>query len=159
LVTFLYTYSHQITNHKSFYFILFYFISGGTGHIGYADPAVNHNFDDQILWAGSKKLFERFGKHPIFSCGASNVKDNLLTPCSEIKREMVKDLSGGKGVLWFNPTGSWGNLNRKVHLSRLNLLGICSEAGIPFVSGPQRYYCFRLFIFILLAIECYLFLS
>ena len=106
------------------------------GKIGYADPAANHNIEDQISWASSKKLFERFGKGAVFSCGASDVK-NFMPSCTDLKEKIIAELGGGKGVLYFNPFGSWGSANRKMHLNRLHLLSIATEAGIPFVSGPQ----------------------
>jgi exopolysaccharide biosynthesis predicted pyruvyltransferase EpsI len=106
------------------------------GKIGYADPAANHNIEDQISWASSKKLFERYGKSPLFSCGASDIK-NFMPSCSELKDRIISELGGGKGVLYFNPFGSWGSANRKMHLNRLHLLSVATEAGIPFVSGPQ----------------------
>ena len=106
------------------------------GKVGYADPAANHNIEDQISWASSKKLFERYGKSPLFSCGASDVR-NFMPSCSELKSQMVAELGDGRGVLYFNPFGSWGSANRKMHLNRLHLLSIATEAGIPFISGPQ----------------------
>lgn len=106
------------------------------GKIGYADPAANHNIEDQISWASSKKLFERYGKSPLFSCGASDIK-NFMPSCSDLKDRIISELGGGKGVLYFNPFGSWGSANRKMHLNRLHLLSVATEAGIPFVSGPQ----------------------
>ena len=41
--------------------------------IGYADPAVHGSLSDQLLWVGSNKLFERFGKHPSLHCGGKKI--------------------------------------------------------------------------------------
>jgi exopolysaccharide biosynthesis predicted pyruvyltransferase EpsI len=108
---------------------------GGRELIGYADPAINHNLGDQLLWAGSNKLFQRFGKKAILHCGGSQSKD-LVESCLDQKDAVVQALSG-KGVLWFNPGGNWGDLYRHVHNQRLEVWKMASDNNIPFISGPQ----------------------
>ena len=110
--------------------------------IGYADPAANGNLGDQLLWAGSNKLFQKFGKHPVFYCGGSQTK-SLIHSCDsyDAKTEMKAKLSSGtktpKGILWYNPGGNWGNLYRHVQLARFQVWEYASSLGIPFISGPQ----------------------
>ena len=115
----------------------------GPHQIGYADPAANGNLGDQLLWAGSNKLFERFGKHPVLYCGGSQTKD-FIKPCSsdaakaEIKEKLLD--TPEKGILWYNPGGNWGNLYRHVQVARFSVWEYASSLGIPFVSGPQSIY-------------------
>ena len=111
------------------------FLSGNEV-IGYADPAANNNLGDQLLWAGSNKLFMRFGKHPILHCGGSQTK-NIITPCLNMADEIKKTLGDGKGILWYNPGGNWGNLYRHVQDGRLGVWKMAHDLGIPFISGPQ----------------------
>ena len=107
--------------------------------IGYADPAVNHNLGDQLLWAGSNKLFQRFGKAAIFHCGGSQSK-TLVPSCLDKKQELINDLGNGKGIIWFNPGGNWGDLYRHVQTARFEIWKIASENKIPFIQGPQSIY-------------------
>lgn len=109
---------------------------GGKEMIGYADPATNHNLGDQLLWAGSEKLFQRFGKRSVVSCGGSQSK-GIVKTCVDQKDEIVKLLGEGRGVLWFNPGGNWGDLYRHVQSSRFDVWTLAHDNGIKFISGPQ----------------------
>ena len=109
---------------------------GGKELIGYADPAINSNLGDQLLWAGSNKLFQRFGKKAVLHCGGSQSK-KVVNSCLDEKSSLVKTLGNGKGVLWFNPGGNWGDMYRNIHNNRLQVWEMAWENKIPFISGPQ----------------------
>ena len=108
----------------------------GNEVIGYADPAANNNLGDQLLWAGSNKLFMRFGKHPVLHCGGSQTK-GIILPCVSMGDDFKSKLGNGKGILWYNPGGNWGNLYRHVQDGRLDVWKLAKSFNIPFISGPQ----------------------
>ena len=104
--------------------------------IGYADPAANHNLGDQLLWAGSNKLFQRFGKRAAIHCGVSQSK-NLVSSCLDKKDDLIKVLGDKKGLIYFNPGGNWGDMYRHVQKARFDVWKFAHENGIKFISGPQ----------------------
>ena len=95
------------TIQNDIYFVFKEFLRGERV-IGYADPAANENLGDQLLWAGSNRLFLKFGKSPVLYCGGSQSK-HLEAPCEgpEMKQKIHEVLGGGKGVMWYNPGGNW----------------------------------------------------
>jgi hypothetical protein len=109
---------------------------GGKELIGYADPSIHSNLGDQLLWAGSNKLFQRFGKKAVLHCGGIQSK-KIVSSCLDEKNNIFKTLGNGKGVIWFNPGGNWGDLYRSIHNNRLEVWKMASQYKIPFISGPQ----------------------
>ena len=71
--------------------------------------------------------------------GGSQSK-NLVEGCMQKKDEILKVLGGGKGLLYFNPGGNWGDLYRHVQTSRFDVWKLAHENGIKFISGPQSLY-------------------
>lgn len=104
--------------------------------ITYADPAINAHIAEQLLWAGSIRLFERFGKIPVLHCAGTRSKASFVS-CLDMEKVIAEKIGNGKGILWYNPGGSWGSLFGKEHDSRLAVWNMVAKHKIPFVSGPQ----------------------
>ena len=55
----------------------------------------------------------------------------------KMQHEISRSLGRGRGILWFNPGGNWGNLYRHIQENRLELWELAAKYQIPFISGPQ----------------------
>ena len=108
--------------------------------IVYADPAMTNNIGNVLLWAGSNKLFRKFGKFPSMHCGGVQSKRDSISSCESMEPKIREIVGDGKGFIFYHPGGNWGNVYRHVMESRLRIWKLAFENEIPFVSGPQSVY-------------------
>lgn len=57
-----------------------------------------------------------------------------------MESRIINTVGNGKGFIYFNPGGNWGNVYRHIMENRLKVWKMAFDNDIAFVSGPQSVY-------------------